>query len=67
VNVDDRILEHLLELHRPFMEDGESYCELDDELYPCEQVMLATIGLRMGRVVELLELSSTLGWPKRGA
>jgi hypothetical protein len=55
VNVDDRILEHLLELHRPFMDDGESYCELDDELYPCELVLLATIGLRVGRVVELLE------------
>lgn len=58
MSINDRILEHLehlLELHRPFMDDGESYCELDDELYPCELVMLATIGLGLGRVVELLE------------
>ena len=57
---DDRILkqvelEHLLELHRPFMDDGESYCEMDDECYPCELVMLASIALGLCRVVELLE------------
>jgi hypothetical protein len=55
VNVDDRILVHLLELHRPVMEDGESYCQLDDECYPCKDVMLATIAMRLGRLVELLE------------
>ncbi len=49
------MLEHVLELHRPFTEDGATYCQLDDACYPCEDVLLATIALRLGRVVELLE------------
>ena len=58
VSIDDRILkhmQHMLDLHRPFIDDGESYCELDDECYPCKLVLLATIALGVGRVVELLE------------
>jgi len=37
------------------MEDGTLYCDLCDGLYPCEDVTLATVALRLGRIVELLE------------
>jgi len=55
VNVDDRQFERAIEVHRAVMEDGTLYCDLCDGLYPCEDVTLATVALRLGRIVELLE------------
>jgi len=55
VNIDDRVLEHILNTHRGELEDGEFYCDLCDGRYPCQDVMMATIALRLGRIVDLLE------------